>query len=477
MDEATPSGLPDPETQPIPTEAPISPSARSTAGRSVRYAALFALAALLGTTLFIGGFLAAGGSGASSCTAPSEAFAAFCEAYDELKAQYVDDLDDDQLVEGALEGMFQYGVPDPYSGYMSAEEYQNSLGDLSGTFSGIGAELAIENTEDPEDLASCTVMSETCVLVVVAPLEGSPAEEAGIQSGDIVQAVDGESVVGLTIQDAVTRVRGPKGTDVTLTINRDGEVFDLTITRDDIVIVEVSSEMLEGHIGYIALHGFSANASEQFDQHLADLLDAGADQIVFDLRDNPGGYITAAQEIASQFIDEGLLFSQESAGDEVVEWEATGDGRATDPAIDLVVLINGGSASASEIVAAALEETDRATLIGEPTFGKNTVQIWDELSNGGGVRITISRWFTPNHNSVDPDGVQPDITAAVPDGTPPDEDPVLDQALAYLASVADAAPSSERPADDPDADAVAVVGSSVIGWVPETGLWLARTTC
>jgi carboxyl-terminal processing protease len=477
MDEATPSGLPDPETQPIPTEAPISPSARSTAGRSVRYAALFALAALLGTTLFIGGFLAAGGSGASSCTAPSEAFAAFCEAYDELKAQYVDDLDDDQLVEGALEGMFQYGVPDPYSGYMSAEEYQNSLGDLSGTFSGIGAELAIENTEDPEDLASCTVMSETCVLVVVAPLEGSPAEEAGIQSGDIVQAVDGESVVGLTIQDAVTRVRGPKGTDVTLTINRDGEVFDLTITRDDIVIVEVSSEMLEGHIGYIALHGFSANASEQFDQHLADLLDAGADQIVFDLRDNPGGYITAAQEIASQFIDEGLLFSQESAGDEVVEWEATGDGRATDPAIDLVVLINGGSASASEIVAAALEETDRATLIGEPTFGKNTVQIWDELSNGGGVRITISRWFTPNHNSVDPDGVQPDITAAVPDGTPPDEDPVLDQALAYLASVADAAPSSERPADDPDADFVAVVGSSVIGWVPETGLWLARTTC
>ncbi|HEY7452268.1 MAG TPA: S41 family peptidase [Candidatus Limnocylindria bacterium] len=477
MDEATPSGLPDPETQPIPTEAPISPSARSTAGRSVRYAALFALAALLGTTLFIGGFLAAGGSGASSCTAPSEAFAAFCEAYDELKAQYVDDLDDDQLVEGALEGMFQYGVPDPYSGYMSAEEYQNSLGDLSGTFSGIGAELAIENTEDPDDLASCTVMSETCVLVVVAPLEGSPAEEAGIQSGDIVQAVDGESVVGLTIQDAVTRVRGPKGTDVTLTINRDGEVFDLTITRDDIVIVEVSSEMLEGHIGYIALHGFSANASEQFDQHLADLLDAGADQIVFDLRDNPGGYITAAQEIASQFIDEGLLFSQESAGDEVVEWEATGDGRATDPAIDLVVLINGGSASASEIVAAALEETDRATLIGEPTFGKNTVQIWDELSNGGGVRITISRWFTPNHNSVDPDGVQPDITAAVPDGTPPDEDPVLDQALAYLASVADAAPSSERPADEPDADAVAVVGSSVIGWVPETGLWLARTTC
>jgi carboxyl-terminal processing protease len=370
--------------------------------------------------------------------------------------------------------MFQYGVPDPYSGYMSAEEYQNSLGDLSGTFSGIGAELAIENTENPDDLEACTAISETCVLTVVAPLEGSPAEEAGIQSGDVVTAVDGESVVGLTVQDAVTQVRGPKGTDVTLTIDRDGDVFDLTITRDDIVIVEVSSEMLEGHVGYIALHGFSANASEQFDEQLGNLLDQGADQIVFDLRDNPGGYITAAQEIASEFIDEGLLFTQESAGDQVVTWEATGDGRATDPDIEVVVLINGGSASASEIVAAALEETDRATLIGEPTFGKNTVQIWDELSNGGGVRITISRWFTPDHNSVAPDGVQPDITASVPDGTPPDEDPVLDQALAYLASVADAAASSTP---DADAGAVARVGGGVIGWVPSAGLWAARFAC
>jgi carboxyl-terminal processing protease len=473
MDESAPSGLPEPESQPVPTAPPEGPAARSTVGRSVRYAAVFALAALLGTTLFIGGYLAAGGEG-GSCAAPSEAFAAFCEAYDELKAQYVDDIPDEQLVEGALEGMFQYGVPDPYSGYMSSEEYQNSLGDLSGTFSGIGAELAMENTENPDDLEACTAMSETCVLVVVAPLEGSPAEAAGIQSGDIVQAVDGESVNGLTVQDAVTKVRGPKGTDVTLTINRDGEVFDLTITRDDIVIVEVQSEMLEGHVGYIALHGFSANAADQFDEQLGDLLDQGADQIVFDLRDNPGGYITAAQDIASEFVDEGLLFTQESAGDEVVEWEATGDGRAIDPAIDVVVLINGGSASASEIVAAALLETDRATLVGEPTFGKNTVQIWDELSNGGGVRITISRWFTPEHHSVAPDGVQPDITATVPDGTPPDEDPVLDAALTYLASQADDQAASANP--EPGTE-VARVGTDVIGWMPGIGLWAARFAC
>jgi carboxyl-terminal processing protease len=473
MQDTNSSGLPEPDSHPVPTQAPVQASARSTAGRTLRYAAVFALAALLGTSLFIGGYLAAGGA-SSSCAAPSDAFAAFCEAYDQLKAEYVDQLDDDALVEGALEGMFQYGVADPYSGYMSAEEYQNSLGDLSGTFSGIGAELAVENTENPDDLEACATLSDTCVLVVVAPIEGSPAEAAGVQSGDIIQAVDGESVEGSTIQDEVTNVRGPEGTEVTLTIERDGEVFDLTITRAEIVVVEVESELLEGHVGYIALHGFSANAADQFREHLADLLDAGADQVVFDLRDNPGGYITAAQDVASEFIEEGLIFTQESSGEEVVEWEATGEGQATDPSLEVVVLINGGSASASEIVAAALDETERATLIGEPTFGKNTVQIWDELSNGGGVRITISRWFTPEHDSVAPDGVQPDITVAIPEGTPTDEDPVLDEALAYLATVADAAAVPGTPSARAAAPAA---GAAVVGWAPETGLWAARYAC
>ncbi len=470
MDDATPLDRPesgaDPTLQPVPTQAPVRPGA----GRWLRYAALFGLAALLGTSLFMGGYLAAGGTG--SCAAPSEAFAAFCEAYDKLHAQYVDQLDDNTLVEGALEGLFQYGVADPYSSYMNPEEYQNSLGDLSGTFSGIGAELAVENSENPDDLEACAVLSDTCLLVVVAPIDGSPAEAAGVQSGDVVQAVDGESVNGSTIQDQVTKVRGPEGTDVTITIQRGDEVFDLTITRAEIVVVEVESEMLANQVGYIALHGFSANASDQFTESLGDLLADGADQIVFDLRDNPGGYISAAQEIASEFVADGLLFSQESAGDQVIEWEATDGGQATDPAIEVVVLINGGSASASEIVAAALEESDRATLIGEPTFGKNTVQIWDELANGGGVRITISRWFTPNHNSVAPGGVQPDIVVSVPDGTPADEDPVLDRALAYLTAVdQEAAWRLAVPARP------AQMGLRVVGWAPETGLWAAWRAC
>jgi carboxyl-terminal processing protease len=268
----------------------------------------------------------------------------------------------------------------------------------------------------------------------VAPLADTPAERAGLLAGDHVLAVDGEPVDGSTMNDQITKIRGEVGTDVTLTVQRDGgEPFDLTITRAEIVIREVETRMIDGHIGYIALNGFSAPAADQFADGLQQLLDDGADQIVFDLRDNPGGYIDAAQKIASQFIDSGLIFTQESAGDDVREWRSTGDGVATDPDLPVALLVNGGSASASEIVAAALQEHERATLIGEPTFGKNSVQVWSRLVNDGGVRITISRWFTPDHNSVAPDGVQPDIAAARTAETPPTEDPVLDAALAFLA--------------------------------------------
>ena len=359
--------------------------------------------------------------------------------------------------------MFQYGVEDPFSGYMSPEDYAQSLGDLSGTFGGIGAEMAMTNIEDPADLAACTAFSDICRLVVVAPLADTPAERAGLLAGDYVLAVDGESVDGGTMNDQITKIRGEVGSEVTLTVQRDGgEPFDLEITRAEIIIREVVTRMIDGHIGYIELNGFSAPASDQFAEGLRELLDDGADQIVFDLRDNPGGYIDAAQKIASQFIDSGLIFTQESAGDDVREWPSTGDGVATDPDLPIVVLVNGGSASASEIVAAALKEHERATLIGEPTFGKNTVQVWSPLVNEGGVRITISRWFTPDHNSVAPDGVQPDIAAARTPETPPTEDPVLDAALDFLADQPVAGESSAVPASGAD---TALAASGVVGIV------------
>jgi carboxyl-terminal processing protease len=414
-----------------PPPEPLRRSARSSA---LPWIVGLGLAAVVGALLFVGGYLAGGSGSASGCTAPDESFAAFCEAYDRLQQEYVDDLDPEKLAEGAIRGMFQYGVEDPYSGYMPPEQYQQALGDLSGAFGGIGAEMAIRNVEDPEDLASCTELSAACRLVVIAPLADTPAEAAGIESGDVVLAVDGESVDGSTMTDQITRIRGEAGTEVTLTIQRDGgEPFDLTITRAEIALREVETELLDGHIGYIALNGFSALASEQFAEGLADLLEQGADQIVFDLRDNPGGYIDAAQEIASQFIGDGLIFTQESAGDDVKEYRSTGEGIATNPDLPVAVLVNGGSASASEIVAAALQERGRATLVGEPTFGKNTVQVWGRLENEGGVRITISRWFTPDHNSVAPDGIQPDIAAAPTAETPAEDDPILDAALEYLA--------------------------------------------
>jgi carboxyl-terminal processing protease len=453
---------------PVPQDPPIQPRPPRLGG-SVPWIISLTLAAVVGALLFAGGYLAAGNAGGSGCAAPDEAFAALCEAYDRVQSEYVDELDPDELAEGAIRGMFQYGVADPYSGYMPPEQYNRALGDLSGTFSGIGAEMAIRNVENPEDLAACTEISATCRFVVMSPLADSPAEEAGLQAGDVVLAVDGESVDGSTIEDQIGRIRGEAGTDVTLTIQRDGaEPFDLTITRAEIELQEVEARLIDGHIGFIALNGFSAPAAEQFEAGLAELLADGADQIVFDLRDNPGGYIDAAQQIASQFVDSGIIFTQESAGDDVREWASTGDGVATDPDLPVVVLINEGSASASEIVAAALQESGRATVVGEPSFGKNTVQVWSRLENDGGVRITISRWFTPQHNSVAPDGIQPDITAARTAETPPEDDPVLDAALAFLADQpladeADApAPSGSPSASHEGATVVGIVGLRAI---------------
>ena len=443
----------------VPPAAPdqVPPSSRPEPGVAVRaleragpsttaWVVSLVLAAVVGAMLFAAGFLVrGGGGGAGTCAAPTEAFVAFCEAYDKVKAEYVDELDDGKLADGAIQGMFQYGVADPFSGYMAPDQYQQALGDLSGKFEGIGAEMALKNIDDPGNLEACPQLSASCVLVVVAPIAGSPAEAAGLESGDIVTAVDGESVEGSTMQEQISKVRGEAGTDVTLSLLRDDRALDLTITRAEITTREVTTRMIDGHIGYIALHSFSDSASGQFRTALAALLEDGADQIVFDLRDNPGGYIEAARQIGSEFIESGLIFSQESAGDNVRRWDATGDGVATDSDIPVVVLTNEGSASASEIVAAALQETGRATIIGQPTFGKNTVQVWAPLENEGGVRITISRWFTPDHNSVAPDGVQPDITVEVPPETPPEQDLYVERAVEFL--------TTQGVGEEPDASA------------------------
>jgi carboxyl-terminal processing protease len=449
--EATPVAPPPP-----PADAP-PPRTASPRTSTVAWIISLALAAVVGALLFASGYLV-GGAGSGSCTVPNSAFAPFCEAYQKLKSEYVDKLDDKALAEGAIQGMFQYGVKDPFSGYMPPQQYEQALGDLSGKFEGIGAEMALKNTADPGNLDACPTLSETCVLVVVAPISGSPAEKAGLRASDVVRAVNGESVNGSTLSDQVAKVRGKAGTDVTLTIERGDKKFDLKITRGEITMREVEARMLDDGVGYIALHGFSTSSPDQFHAQLKSLLDQGARKIVFDLRDNPGGYIDAARKIASEFVSSGLIFSQESSGDQTARWEALPSyGLATDTSIPVVVLINNGSASASEIVSAALKELGRATIIGQHSFGKNTVQVWAPLDNDGGVRITISRWFTPQHHSVHPDGVQPDIAVEIPETTPPDQDLVLQRAVEYLSkravgegptSSSSAAPSVSPAASD-----------------------------
>jgi carboxyl-terminal processing protease len=366
-----------------------------------------------------------------TCAEPSEAFAVLCDAYAQIRASYVDEISDEQLVDGAVRGMVEYGLEDPYSGYLPPEQYGEALEDLSGEFSGIGAEVGMENLADPDDLESCTVVTQTCAMVIVAPLEGSPAEEAGLRPGDQILEIDGVSTIGESVSSLVYVVRGEAGTDVTLTIRRGEQEMDVTVTRAVIDLQEVRSELLAGGVGYVRLTTFTARATDMVGDAITSLLDQGATRFVLDLRGNPGGYIDAARGIGSHFIPANeLLFTVESGGD-VQEWRAV-DGLLQSSDVPVAVLIDGGSASASEIVAAALQEHGRATLVGEPTFGKNTVQIWNELPNGGGLRLTTDRWFTPEHNSVAPDGVQPDVRVAAPEDPTSDEDPQLDRALELL---------------------------------------------
>ena len=204
-DEITPLSSP-PSSAPIPTAAPLPPAAPG--GPASRWLVTLVLASMLGTLLFVAGYLAAGASPANgSCAAPAPAFAALCEAYDALKQQYVDKLDDTQLAEGAIKGLFEYGVKDPFSAYMAPDEYQRALGSLSGKFIGIGAEMSVKNIVDPTKLDACATLSDACVLVVVAPLVDSPAEKAGLQAGDIITAVDGVGVNGSKIGRASCRER------------------------------------------------------------------------------------------------------------------------------------------------------------------------------------------------------------------------------------------------------------------------------
>jgi len=413
-----------------PLGTPPAPTSDRT--RTPIYVALFVVAALAGAALFSSGFTLGAQQAVTPGTsaANQQLFTPYWEAFNKVSHEYVGDVDERKLVEGSIKGLFD-AIEDPYSGYMTSEEYRLSLSGLSGQFQGIGAEMSSQD----EDGAACAPVSETCRLVVVRVIRGSPALEAGLRAQDIVVSVDEESVIDSTLEETVAKVRGEKGTPVTLGLERDGRLLDLTIVRDTIDIEAVRSEILaDGQVGYLKIDGFSSNAADDLAEQLRELVEVqDIDSLILDLRDDPGGFVNVAQTVASQFIAEGPIYWEETAGGDQKAFEATPDGIATDPAIRLVLLVNGGSASASEIVAGALQDTGRATLVGETTFGKGTIQQWIELSgDNGGFRLSVAKWLTPDKTWVHEAGITPDVVVPRPADTPEGEDPQLDRAIELL---------------------------------------------
>ncbi len=428
-------------------DVPVSPVVvPSRTGRSfpILPVAIAIVAVLGGSALFMSGYSMGRQTAVEPGTPVSEdaAFRPFWDTYHTITDRYAGGpVDRDAVVQGAIRGMIS-SLEDPYSSYLTSEEYRDSLQGISGEFEGIGAEIA---TQAPDGTQGCATLAVDCRLVIVAPLQGSPAQDAGLLAGDLVLAVDGVSLDGLTVDGARERIRGPKGSVVTLTVQRGpDEPFALEITRDVILQQEIESlDLANGTVGYIRLNGFSDRGAEELGAAIRVHLKADRTRLILDLRGNPGGYVTAARAVASQFIASGPLFWEQDSKGVQVETDAAPGGAATDPGIEVVCLIDGGSASASEIVAGALQDTGRATLVGQVSFGKGTVQQWQELAGeGGAFRLTIARWLTPNKRWIHDVGLQPDVLVTLPDDLAPGDDPTLDRALEVLG--ADAATLGTR---------------------------------
>lgn len=350
----------------------------------------------------------ADGSGALVCAAPVDAFVEVCqtaggEADDSVEA-----------AEAMVTGITTYAL-DPNSAYLDEEALELLDEQQQGEIQGIGALVSPEDQTIPGDDKQCALVSETCRLHIVSTIPGAPAEKAGLERGDIVVAVDGESVIGWTVDEVTARVRGPAGSEVRLTLERDGAKYMVTITREAVVIPVVDSETFDD-VGYLALNSFTGSASAQFERAVVDLLADGVEELVIDLRNNPGGFLTTAIEVTSVFLEDGDVVVTQGP-DETTTYPVEGDAIVPDE-VEVTMVVNEGSASASEVVAATLQEAGRVTVVGENTFGKNTVQQRFSLSNGGALKLTIARWLTPGGHDFGGTGVTPDVAMDVTDLSP-----------------------------------------------------------
>lgn len=346
-----------------------------------------------------------------------EEFRLFWEAWRIVENDfYGRPIDSKELTYGAIRGALST-LEDENTAFITPEYITIIREDLTGTFEGIGALVE---------------MNEDGYLVIVAPLAGKPADLAGLKAGDLVLQVDRVQVQGMTLIEAVSLIRGPKGTTVRLTIRRQGvlDPFEVGIVRQRIELRTIEYRLLNGEIGYIKLNEFNSQAPRQLRAALIDLLAKSPRGLILDLRDDPGGLVTAAIDVGSEFIAEGVIMS-ERGKDIEKDYAAQGGGLATE--IPLVVLVNGGSASASEIVAGAIQDYGRGILIGERTVGKGSVQVQYQLSDGSGLRITIAHWFTPHGRLIEGEGLIPDVEVYITDeDLAKGLDPQLELAIDYL---------------------------------------------
>ncbi|MEG0471406.1 MAG: S41 family peptidase [Solibacillus sp.] len=324
-------------------------------------------------------------------------FKKFYEAYDKLNSKYYVEIDQDEVIYGAINGMFD-ALGDPYSDYLNQEEAKSFNESLSSSFQGIGAEIQERNG----------------YIMIVSPIKNSPAEKAGIQPKDMVLAVDGKSVKGLSATEAVLLIRGEKGTNVTLTVQRgDAEPIEITLTRDDIPVETVYGEVDEDKIAHIQITSFSEDTAEELEKLLKEYEAQGVLGIVLDVRQNPGGYLNAAIEIANMFVENGKAIVQIQERD-IAPQTVFADNR-TKFKIPVTVLIDEGSASASEILAAALSESAGVKIVGLKSFGKGTMQDVLYLEDGANLKFTTGKWLTPNGNWINEKGVKPDVEVKYPD--------------------------------------------------------------
>ncbi|MBU0637182.1 MAG: S41 family peptidase [Patescibacteria group bacterium] len=345
-------------------------------------------------------------------------FNLFWNVWDLLHEQYVekDKLNEKQMFYGALRGLTA-SLNDPYTVFMDPKVAEEFANDLTGTFEGIGAELGIKNN----------------ILTIIAPLAEMPAEKAGLKAGDKIYAINGISTAGITIDEAVSKIRGPKDTEVTLIISRNGldKARDVKIKRGIIVVKSVNTEMRTDEIFVVRISNFNDDTQKLFKKAVVEIIAKNPKGIILDLRNNPGGYLDTAIEVASEWVEDEVVVTEKFTEEKKNEYLARGRARLKD--FPTVILVNQGSASASEIVAGALKDTEKAIIVGKKTFGKGSVQTLKELKDGSSVKVTVAKWLTPKGNCINDQGIMPDVEIDLTiENFNNLKDPQLDKALEIL---------------------------------------------